>query len=117
MNTNEINQAIAEKRGEIKEISTCAHCGLSLLGLGVQCCHEYDGTVNYRADIKCRDYTNNQALILELQMELLDKGWKLWKCNNEYYWVSRGNDPLDIIVNSNFGIATALAWLEEFNNE
>lgn len=64
------------------------------------------------------DYTKDPARILELELELLEAGWMIEKHENEYHW--RENSIGDEIKwfpqrvhSKDFGMATALAWLEE----
>lgn len=56
------------------------------------------------------DYTKDPALILELELELLEAGWELWKYADMFWW-----RKVEIrIIKKDFGTATTMAWLEEF---
>ena len=59
------------------------------------------------------DYLNDPKLILELQMELLEKGWwfRYHETLNKYLWL-QSNGPSDI-TDDDIGTATAMAWLKE----
>lgn len=66
--------------------------------------------------ISPKDYINDPTLNRELELELLNVGCILNKDHhsNNYYW----NYPFRwTIFDKDFGLATALAWVEEFIND
>ncbi len=60
------------------------------------------------------DYINDWKLLGPLEDELLDAGRVLYKIDNGYEWVRPGRRA---VFNSHRGMASGLAYIEEFGGE